>query len=401
MQHFYTPLQISFMSLLIKNIGELFDGYRIIKNTSIYIEDGKIKSIGKETKADEIIDASKKFVMPGFVDCHTHTIFAGYRDFEVEWKVEGLSYKEIAEKGGGIAYTVEKTRKASKEKLKEETMERINEMVAHGTTTVEIKSGYGLNAENEMKLLEAINELKEEMLIDIIPTFLAHAIPKDMDSDNYTDYIINEMLPEVGERKLAKFCDVFCEAGYFNVEQSRKILMEAKKYGMLPKIHADEFACIGCSRLAAEIKAASADHLLATSEKEMKLLASSNVVATLLPATPFVLNEGYPDARKMLSHGVTIALATDMNPNCYTLNMQFIVQLACYKMRMKPLDALKSATLNAAKALRMDDVIGSIEVGKKADLLIMDVPSHTFIPYKMGVNLVEKVIKGGRIIYSK
>jgi len=389
------------MSLLIKNIGELFDGYRIIKNTSIYIEDGKIKSIGKETKADEIIDASKKFVMPGFVDCHTHTIFAGYRDFEVEWKIEGLSYKEIAEKGGGIAYTVEKTRKASKEKLKEETMERINEMVAHGTTTVEIKSGYGLDAENEMKLLEAINELKGEMLIDIIPTFLAHAIPKDMDSDNYTDYIINEMLPEVGERKLAKFCDVFCEAGYFNVEQSRKILMEAKKYGMLPKIHADEFACIGCSRLAAEIKAASADHLLATSEKEMKLLASSNVVATLLPATPFVLNEGYPDARKMLSHGVTIALATDLNPNCYTPNMQFIVQLACYKMRMKPLDALKSATLNAAKALRMDDVIGSIEVGKKADLLIMDVPSHTFIPYKMGVNLVEKVIKEDRIIYSK
>jgi len=178
-------------------------------------------------------------------------------------------------------------------------------------------------------------------------------------------------------------------------------LMAAKEYGMLPKIHADEFTCMGCSRLAAEIKAASADHLLMTGEEEMRLLASAGVVATLLPATPFVLNEGYPDARRMIDNGVTVALATDMNPNCYTLNMQFVVQLACYKMRMKPLEALKAATLNAAKALKMDDSIGSIEVGKKADLLIMNVPSHTFIPYKIGVNLVEKVIKEGRIIYSK
>ncbi|RLF46806.1 MAG: imidazolonepropionase, partial [Thermoplasmata archaeon] len=275
------------MSLLIKNIGELFDGYKIIKNTSIYIENGKIKSIGREEKADEIIDASNKFVMPGFVDCHTHAIFSGYRAFEIEWKIEGLSYKEIAERGGGIAYTVEQTRKASKEKLKKETMERVKEMIKHGTTTAEIKSGYGLDTENEIKMLEVINEIKNNASIDIVPTFLAHAVPKDMKADDFVDVIVEEMLPEIGERKLAKFCDVFCEVGYFNVEQSRKILMEAKKYGMLPKIHADEFSCMGCSKLAAELEAASADHLLMTSEKEMELLADAGVVATLLPATPF------------------------------------------------------------------------------------------------------------------
>jgi len=389
------------MSLLIKNIGELFDGYKVMKNTCIYIENGLIADIGKEREADEIIDAGNKFVMPGFVDCHTHTVFAGYRDFEVEWKIEGLSYQEIAEKGGGISYTVEETRRASKERLKKEAMQRIKEMIAHGTTTLEIKSGYGLDKNSEIKMLEVIEELNRKMPIDIIPTFLAHAIPHDADAEEFTQEIVEEMIPEIGKRKLAKFCDVFCEKGYFSVEQSKKILMEAKKYGMLPKIHADEFTCMGCSRLAAEIKAASADHLLMTGEEEMRLLASAGVVATLLPATPFVLDEGYPDARSMIDNGVIVALATDMNPNCYTLNMQFVVQLACYKMRMKPLEALRAATLNAAKALKMDDSIGSIEVGKKADLLIMNVPSHTFIPYKIGVNLVEKVIKEGKTIYSK
>jgi imidazolonepropionase len=389
------------MSLLIKNIRELFDGYKIIKNTSIYVEDGRIESIGKEEKADEIIDASNKFVMPGFVDCHTHAIFSGYRAFEIEWKIEGLSYKEIAERGGGIAYTVEQTKRASKEKLKKETMERINEMIKHGTTTAEIKSGYGLDTENEMKMLEVINEIKNDVAIDIVPTFLAHAIPKDMKADDFVNIVVEEMLPKIGKRKLAKFCDVFCEVGYFSVEQSRKILIEAKEYGMLPKIHADEFSCMGCSRLAAELKAASADHLLMTDEKEMKMLADAGVVATLLPATPFVLNEEYPNANKMLKHGIDVALATDLNPNCYVTNMQFVVQLACYKMRMKPIEALKAATINAAKALKMEREVGSIEVGKKADILIMNVPSYLFIPYIIGVNLVEKVIKSGEVIYSQ
>lgn len=385
------------MSLLIKNIGELFDGEKIIKNASIYIENGKIVSIGKEGKADEIIDAEGNFVMPGFVDSHTHAIFAGSREFELPWKIEGLSYYEIAERGGGIWYTVKETKKASKEKLKRETEKRLKEMLIHGSTTVEIKSGYGLDKENEIKLLEAVNEIKKSSIIDIIPTFLAHAIPEDMDAESYTDYVINEIIPEVGNKNLAKFCDVFCEKGYFNVEQSKKILEKGKKCGMLPKIHADEFSCIGCSKLAAEIKAVSADHLLMARKKEIKEMASSNVVATLLPATPFVLNTPYPNAKEMLNAGLTIALATDFNPNCYVQNMQFIVQLACYKMKMPPIEALKASTLNSAKALALKNV-GAIREGYKADVIITNVPSHLFIPYKIGINLVKTVIKNGKIV---
>ncbi|HEC88076.1 MAG TPA: imidazolonepropionase [Thermoplasmata archaeon] len=389
------------MSLLIKNIGELFDGNKIIKDTCVYIDNGKIRSIGKEIEADEIIDAEKKFVMPGFIDSHTHAIFHGSREFEIEWKIEGVGYKEIAERGGGIYYTVEETRKAGRNELKKETMKRVNEMIKYGTTTVEIKSGYGLDKKNEIKLLEIINEVNEHSKATVIPTFLAHAIPDEMDADYFVDMVINEILPEISKKNLAVFCDVFCENGYFNLNQSKKILLKGKEYGLLPKIHADEFSCIGCSKLASEIKAVSADHLLMTGEEEMRMLAKSNVVATLLPATPFVLNESYPKARKMISNNVEIALATDMNPNCYITNMQFIIQLACYKMKMRVIDALKAVTLNSAKALKMDDKIGSIENGKNADIIIMDIPSYLFIPYKIGVNHVNTVIKNGEIIYSQ
>ena len=383
------------MSLLIKNIGELFTGYEIIKNTCIYIENGKIKSIGKEEKADEVIDAENKFVMPGFVDCHTHAIFSGYREFELEWKIEGMNYQEIASKGGGIWYTVEQTKKASKEKLKEETTKRIREMLKYGTTTAEVKSGYGLDLENEIKILEVINEINA---IDIIPTFLAHAIPKDMKEKEYVDYIVNEILPKVAEKNLAKFCDVFCEKGYFSIEGTKKILEEAKKYGMLLKMHADEFSCIGCSKLAAKLKVISADHLLKIGKEEMKEMAKANVMATLLPAVPFVLNTCYPKAKEMMKKGMEISLATDLNPNCYVLNMQFIVQLACYKLKMKPIEALKAATINAAKSIKMDDKVGSIEIGKKADIIIMNIPTHLFIAYSFGGNLAWMVIKNGRII---
>ncbi len=389
------------MSLLIKNIGELFDGYGVIKNTSIYIEGGKVCSVGKEERADEVIDAKGNFVMPGFVDSHTHTIFSGSREFEIQWKAEGMSYMEIAERGGGIGYSVNETRKASKEKLRRETEERLMEMLSHGTTTVEIKSGYGLDKENEIKMLEVINEMKGRVSMDIVPTYLAHAIPPGREEKEYVDKIINEILPEVGERNLAKFCDVFCEKGYFGVEESRKILVEGKKYGMLPKIHADEFSCIGCSSMAAEIKAVSADHLLMAGENEIEALARAGVIATLLPATPFVLNTPYPDAKRMMEKGLTVAVATDFNPNCYVMDMKFIIQLACYKMGMKPLDALKAATINGARALKMEDEVGSIEPGKKADIIITNVPSHLFMFYKMGVNMVDKVIKEGRVVYSK
>ncbi|MCD6473323.1 MAG: imidazolonepropionase [Thermoplasmata archaeon] len=383
------------MDLLIKNIGMLFDGYRFIKNTSVYIENGIIKNIGENQKAEEVVDANGNFVMPGFIDSHTHIAFAGYRDFEIEWKIEGLSYEEIARRGGGILYTVEQTKKASKERIIKEMEERAEQMFFHGTTTIEVKSGYGLDKENEIKLLEAINEMKSHA--SIIPTFLAHAIPRGYDGDEYTDYIINEILPEAG--KLAKFADVFCEKGYFNVEQSERILRKAKEYGMGVKIHADEFSCMGCSKLAAKLEASSADHLLMADDESLWEMKKAGVIATLLPATPFVLNEPYPDARKMLNMGLDIAIATDMNPNCYVGNMQFIIQLAVYKLRMPVIEALKAVTTNAAKALNLKDV-GSIEIGKKADVIILNAKSPDFIPYHIGTNLVETIIKDGKI-YSK
>lgn len=385
------------MSLLIKNIGEIFDGYGIRKEKYIYIEDGKIKSIGEKERASEVIDASNNLVMPGFVDCHTHAVFAGYRDFEVNWKIEGASYIEIARMGGGINYTVRTTRKASKERIRKETEERIEEMIRHGTTTVEVKSGYGLDLKNELKLLEIINKIDK---IDVIPTFLAHAIPEGENEKDYVDYIINEVIPYIGERKMAKFCDVFCEKGYFSVDSSRKILEAGKKYGMMPKIHADEFSCIGCAKLAAEIKAVSADHLLKAKISDLKLMAKEKVVAVLLPVVPFLLGEEFPSYKKMEKSGVEIAIATDLNPNCYVPNMQLAIQIACYKMKMKVVDALKYATINSAKAIKMEKYLGSIEKDKKADLIITNIPSHSFIAYKMGVNIVDKVIKNGEIIYE-
>jgi len=385
------------MDLLIKNIGLLFDGYKFIRNTSVYIENGIIKSIGKNEKAEETVDAEENFVMPGFIDSHTHIAFAGYRDFEIEWKIAGWSYEEIAKKGGGILYTVNETRKASKERIKKEMKERAEEMFMHGTTTIEVKSGYGLDKENEIKLLEAINEMKCNATI--IPTFLAHAIPQGYDSNEYTQYVVNEIIPEVGERKLAKFGDVFCEKGYFNVEQSRMILKKAMEYGMKAKIHADEFSCTGCSRLAAELRAISADHLLMADDESLQMLKNAGVVATLLPATPFVLNEEYPNAKKMIDIDLTVSLATDMNPNCYNGNMQFIIQLATYKLKMALIDILKAVTINAAKSLGLKDV-GSIEPGKKGDLIILDAKNPSFIPYHIGVNLIKYVIKEGRV-YSQ
>ncbi|MBC7080734.1 MAG: imidazolonepropionase [Thermoplasmatales archaeon] len=388
------------MSLLIKNIGEIFDGYKIRKEKYIYIEDGKIKSIGEKRKADEIIDARGNFVMPGFVDCHTHAVFAGYRDFEVDWKIEGASHHQIAERGGGIFYTVRETRKASKERIKKETKERIEEMIRHGTTTAEVKSGYGLDLKNEVKLLQIIREIDKNEKIDLLPTFLAHAIPEGEDEDDYVDYVINEIIPYIGEKKLAIFCDVFCEKGYFSVNSSRKILQEGKKYGMIPKIHADEFSCIGCSKLAAQIKAISADHLLKAGLNELKLMAKAGVTAVILPAVPFLLGGEFPSYENIKKSGINVAIATDLNPNCYVPNMQFAIQIACYKMKMKIIDALKYATINSAKTLKMDEHVGNIEVGKKADIIITNIPSHSFALYKIGINFVDKVIKEGEIIYE-
>ena len=387
--------------LLIKDASEIFLPDGVQKNASVLIEDGRIKKIGKNIGgADEVIDARGKTVLPGFVDCHTHAIFAGSREFELEMKLNGASYEDIAKRGGGINYTVRKTREASFQQLFNESKKRLDRMLEYGTTTAEIKSGYGLNLESEIKILKVANELNRKHEIDIVPTFLgAHAVPPEIDKDEYIGIVIDEMIPVVAEKKLAKFCDVFCESGYFTVDESRRILRAGKEHGMTPKIHADEFSSCGGAGLAAEMNAISADHLLMASDDGIKRMATAGVNAVLLPAVPFsLMQERYAPARKMMKEGVRVALATDLNPNCWTENMQFVIQLACFKMGMTPREAIEGATINAARAVGMENEVGSIEEGKKADLVIIDAPSHVFIPYHFGVNLVEKVIKNGKVV---
>ncbi|OYT60979.1 imidazolonepropionase [Thermoplasmatales archaeon ex4484_30] len=391
--------------LLIKNASEVFLPSGIKRNCSILIEDGRIKKISKniKKKGAEVIDAEGKTILPGFVDCHTHAVFSGSREFELEMKLEGLSYTDIASKGGGINYTVKETRKASKEKLVKEAKKRLDRMLEYGTTTAEIKSGYGLDLKNEIKILEVIKKLNDKHVIDIIPTFLgAHAVPPEISKEDYVNEIINEMIPLIAEKKLALFCDIFCEKGYFSVEEAGKILNEGKKHGLMAKIHADEFSAYGGAELAAEIKAVSADHLLMASENGIKKMAKAGVTAVLLPAVPFSLfQEEYANARKMINNGVRVALATDLNPNCWTESMQFIIQLACFKMKMTAREAINAATLNAAHAIKMEKEVGSIEVGKKGDFVIIDAPSHAFLTYHFGVNLADMVIKNGRIVWER
>jgi len=402
------------VDILIKNANELvtlkgpnaprikkqMSELSIISHGSIAINDGKIVETGKNLtyRADTTIDASGKTVMPGFIDSHTHVVFAGSREFELDMKLKGFSYMDILNKGGGIFYTVNETRKATEASLLKQSKNRLDRMLVHGTTTCEAKSGYGLNLDTEYKILKVHKQLHKIHPIDVISTFLgAHAVPKELDSQDYVDVVINHMLPKI--KGFARFCDVFCEKGVFTVEQSRQILENGKKYDLVPKIHADEIVDTGGALLAAEVGAISADHLLMSSELGLKAMAESGVIGVLLPATPFsLMMKEYSNARKMITLGVPVALATDLNPNCYNENMQFIIQLACLNMKMTPAEAITAATFNSACALGINDYVGSLESGKQADIIILDCPSHTFIPYHFGVNLVEKVIKRGTIM---
>ena len=372
----------------------------IIENGSVAIDDGTIVDVGKDLtyKADKIINAKGKTVLPGFVDPHTHVVFAGSREFELDMKLKGLSYMDILKSGGGIFYTVEKTRNATKDQLIEQAIKRLDKMLSYGTTTCEAKSGYGLDTKTELKILEVNKKLNELHPIDIVSTFLgAHAIPKEKSGDQYTTEIIEEMLPKISD--LSKFCDVFCEEGVFTVDQSKKILEAGKTHGLIPKIHADEIVDTGGASLAADIGAISADHLLMSSNDGLRKMAKKGVIGVLLPGTPFsLMQESYAPARKMIDMGVAVALATDLNPNCWVENMQFMIQLACLKMKMTPSEAITAATFNAACAINLSDKIGSVEVGKQADILIFDCPNHKHIPYHFGVNLVEKVIKNGVVL---
>ncbi len=376
----------------------------IINDGDVWISHNQITAVGKDDcsphEADIIIDCTGKTVMPGFVDPHTHLVYAGSRENELEMKLKGHSYMEIMAAGGGIHCTVHKTREATKEQLINEASQRLNTMIKFGTTTIEAKSGYGLDKDTEIKMLEAAFELNNQHPIDIVSTFLgAHAVPDEF-KDRNMEYIQSmiEILPYIAKKRLASFCDVFCEKGAFSLEESRAILTAAKQEGLRPKIHADEIENLGGSSLAAELHAISAEHLAVTSEEDMKAMAQADVVGILLPGTPYSLMMEYANARKLIESGVPIALATDLNPNCWTESMQFIISLACYRMKMTPAEAIVASTINAAHAIDKAGEIGSIEVGKKADIIILDVPNYQHIPYHFGVNHVEKVIKDGVIV---
>jgi len=392
-------------------IGKQMSDLAITSDGAVAVKEGiivfvgttnELESITPLTKIENIIDASNKLVTPGFVDAHTHIIFNGSREEELSMKLAGKTYLEILQSGGGILKTMRDTRTATIEKLVANGKKILDRMMKFGTTTVETKSGYGLTLESEIKSLRAAKKLNEEHPIDLVSTFLgAHAVPPEYEgkTDAYVDLITSEMIPKIATEKLAEFCDVFCEKDIFSIEQAKKILEIAKKFGLKPQLHVDEIVDTNGALLAAELKAIQTGHLLKSNEKGLKAMADAGVIATLLPATPFCLMlKEYAPARKMIDLGVPVALGTDLNPNCWTESMQAIIALSCYNMKLSPAEALTAATMNSACALQKQDQIGSIEVGKKADLVIFDVPNHHFLPYQFGVNLVSEVIKNGIVV---
>jgi len=391
--------------------GREMEELGIIENGAVVIKDGKILAVGnseeiiQEYEAGNIIDASGKVVMPGFVDPHTHPVFFNTRENEFEMRLQGKTYVEISQSGGGIRSSIDGVRNASEDELFELSRKRIEKIISNGTTTLEAKSGYGLSSESEIKMLKVIKRLQEELPIDIVPTFMgAHEFPTEY-KDNREEYIRilkEEMMPQVKELGLAHYCDIFTEDHVYNIQQSRDILNHAKKLGFKLRMHADEIEPIGGAELAAEVGAVSADHLGAASDAGIKAMAESGVIATLLPGTIFSLGmKSYARARDMIDTGVAVALATDYNPgSCNCDSMQFVITLACLQMKMTPAEAITAATINAAYALELGDKIGSIEVGKQADILVMDMPNYQFLPYHFGSNNVEMVIKKGELIWS-
>lgn len=366
-------------------------------NTDVLIEGDKIVKVSKNIEAPgaEIIDVTGKVIVPGFVDPHTHLVWAGSREHELEWKLEGKTYQDILANGGGILRTVKETRSVDEEELQSQTLKRFKKAMSHGTTTIEIKSGYGLEEETELKQLRVANWLKSFNLADIVVTFMgAHAFPEDLNKYEYVEEVIR-MLPLV--KDLAEYCDVFCEEGAFTIDESREILEAAKSLGFKLKIHADEFGDTGGGRLGADLGVVTADHLAGSSLETIKMLSRSGAIGVLLPGTPFaLLSDHYSPARKMIANNLPIALATDCNPNCYTESMQLVQQLAVFRMGLTPAEALVSSTINAAFAIGKTDR-GVISEGWRADLLVCDVPDYRHLTYHFGINHVEKVIIGGKV----
>ncbi len=410
------------MNLFIKNIGQLVTvaargepfkagadmrELHVIENGAVLIEDGIIRTVGPTAEISppnniDVLDADGRIALPGFVDSHTHTVFAGSRENEFAMRAEGKSYQEIAASGGGIISTMTATRAASKKELLHTAERRINEMLRHGTTTVEIKSGYGLNPESEIKMLEVINILRRDSLATIVPTFLgAHAFPPEFkgDKQGYVDLIINRMLPYIGERQFATFCDVFCDEGYFDLRQTENILLEAKRHGMIPKLHADQLSAIGATKLGAQLNAVSVDHLEHLTTDGIEALKKSSCIATVLPGASFFLNQPYAPARSIIEAGIPLAIATDFNPgSAMCFSMPMMITIACTQMNMTPEEAITAATLNGAAALGLSSEIGSVEAGKQADIVLYDVPHYRFLPYHYAFNHVWRIVKNGTVL---
>jgi imidazolonepropionase len=390
--------------------GKEMSDIGIIKNGAIVVEDGVIVAVGTTeeilSKYDEkkykLIDASNKAVLPGFIDSHTHLIFGGYRADEFSWRLKGDTYMSIMERGGGITNSVRATRAESLENLVEIGRNRLHKMLQFGVTTVEGKSGYGLDLDTEIKQLEAMKILNSEEAIDIVSTFLGpHSVLPEYKGkeDEFIDFMIDDVLPVVKVKNLAEFADIFCEKNVFTVEQSRKFLNAAKAMGLKLKIHADEIVQLGGAELAAELGAVSADHLLQASDKGIQDMAQAGVVCSLLPITAFSLKEEYARGRYMIDNNCAVALATDLNPgSCFSNSIPLLIAISAIHMKLSIEEIITALTINAAAAVGRADTIGSLEVGKKADIIILEYPSINFLPYHVGVNIVETVIKNGEII---
>lgn len=392
--------------------GEGMSEIGLINDGAVAIREGEIIAVGT---TEEVlaggwvgpetvqISAKGKVVTPGFVDPHTHVLYAGSRENELSLKIKGIPYLDILKQGGGILSTVRSTKQATDEEIKAQTTRRLQTMLSLGTTTAEVKSGYGLMLDGEMRALRLIKELDSELAIDLVPTFMgAHAVPPGYSEEEFTNYIIEDVLPQIAAHDQAKFCDVFCEPGVFSVNSSERILAKAKELHFKLKIHADELAAAGGAELAAKLRVTSAEHLLQASDEGIAALAKQGVIAVLLPATSFNLAKNtYARAREMISAGVPVALATDSNPGSSpTESMPFVLTLACLYLRLTPEEALTAATINAAHALGRADQVGSLEVGKQGDVLILDIPNLNYLPYHFGSNPVEIVIKRGKVAWS-
>jgi imidazolonepropionase len=418
-------------NILIKNAAELvtcashaarrgqeMSALGVIADGAVVIEQGKITDVGatkavlarlgksgRDLSSFETIDAAGKAVLPGFVDSHTHFVFGGYRADEFSWRLKGDSYMDILERGGGILSTVRATRNASREELIASGLKRLDSMLSFGVTTLEGKSGYGLDMETEIKQLEVMAKLNRLHPVDVVSTFMgAHAVPPEYKgrNDAYIDFLLSEALPEVALRHLAEFCDVFCEKNVFSVEQSRRLLTNAAKAGLRPKLHADEIVSLGGAELAAEVGAISADHLLHASDAGIEAMAKAGVVATLLPATAFGLREPYARGRFMIDAGCAVALATDFNPgSCFSESIPLVAATAALYMHLLPEEIVTALTINGAAALGRANITGSLDCGKQGDVIILENPSYRFIPYHIGVSTVEKTIKNGVVVFDR